>query len=386
MSRRRHRRPLRRGSLLAAAAVAVLLALGSASVVMAVTGHHGQPPKRPSASGPSDPTAAALAGPSPQQSTLSPTPRPSRPKRHRRPPATPPPASSGICTSSPATFAVGSRTWPNCADTGVPAGTALRQLISPAPTGDGDDTVTEIHQSGTVIKDVELTGSLDVYANNVTIEDSVIKSRNWWGINLRQGYTNLRILHCTIVGLPGQGPDNGYENYGVSSSGNAVEVGWSNISGFGDAISMGTGNVHDNYVHDLQSFIAANSTEYNHDDDVISNGGSGLTVTHNTLLDQLTPNQGASSAIGLYDDFGEITNVSITDNFLAGGAYTLYPASSPSAHIVITGNVFSSLYWSASGFYGPVDTGDWDTSGVGNEWSGNTLAKGTQAGKPVSHG
>jgi hypothetical protein len=260
----------------------------------------------------------------------------------------------------------------------------MAKLVSPAPSGDGDDTVTEIRQSGTVIKNVELTGSIDVYANNVTIEDSVIKSRNWWGINLREGFHNLRIVHCTIVGLPGAGPDNGYENYGVSSGGTNVEVGWSNISGFGDAISLGSGNIHDNYVHDLQSFIAAHYTYYNHDDDVISNGGSGLSIQHNTLLDQLTPQKGASSAIGLYDDFGKVTNVSVVNNFLAGGAFTLYPASLTSAHIRITGNVFSSMYWPKGGYYGPVDTSYWDATGTGNKWSGNSWADGSRKGRPVT--
>ena len=79
-------------------------------------------------------------------------------------------------------------------------------MNSPGPTGDGNKISTEITQSGTVINGVDLTGSIDVWANNVTIENSVIRSSNWWGINQRSGYHGLRVLHCTIVGLPGQGP------------------------------------------------------------------------------------------------------------------------------------------------------------------------------------
>ena len=113
---------------------------------------------------------------------------------------------------------------------GGPARHELKKLVSPSPTGYGDSTVTEIHKSGTVLKGIELTGSVDVWANNVTIENSVIYARSWWGINLRHGYHGLRVLHCTIIGLPGQGPDNGAEDYGVSSSGSYIEVGWSNLS------------------------------------------------------------------------------------------------------------------------------------------------------------
>jgi hypothetical protein len=292
-------------------------------------------------------------------------------------------AGRGTCSSKPEIFAAGSRSWPNCADTGVPAGTVLTKLISPAPTGSGNKSVTEIRRDGTVIKNVDLTGSLDVYANNVTIEDSLVKARNWWGINLRAGYHGLRILHCTIVGLPGQGPNNGYETYAVSSAGTDVEVGWSNISGFGDALSIGNGYIHDSYVHDLQSFMPAGHSSYNHDDAIISNGGSNLIIQHNTLLDQLSPQKGASSVIGLYEDFEEITHVSISDNFLAGGAYALYPAGSSSADVVITDNFFSTLYWPAGGYYGPVDSSRWDVTGAGNHWSGNSWADGPRAGSAV---
>src|SRR5262245_13386010 len=97
--------------------------------------------------------------------------------------ATASPGQHGSCQSAPVTFTAGTKAWPDCTDTGVPAGTALRQVLSPQPTGIGDSTVTEVRQSGTVIKDVDLTGSIDVYANNVTIEDSRINSLNWWGIN-----------------------------------------------------------------------------------------------------------------------------------------------------------------------------------------------------------
>jgi len=45
-------------------------------------------------------------------------------------------------------------------------------MNSPDPTGDGAGTVTEITQNGTIINGVNLTGSIDVWANNVTIENS----------------------------------------------------------------------------------------------------------------------------------------------------------------------------------------------------------------------
>jgi hypothetical protein len=287
------------------------------------------------------------------------------------------------CGSPSAGFVVGTRSWPDCTDTGVPAGTTLTKMVSPAPTGNGGSTVTEITQNGTVINGIELTGSLDVWANNVTIENSLIRVTSWWGINLRPGHHGLKVLHCTIIGLPGQGPDNGAEDYGVSSGGDDIEVGWSDISGFGDAISMGSGYIHDNYVHDLRAFIPAGYSGYNHDDAFISDGGSGLTIEHNTFLDQVPVQKGASASIGLYDDATPVTNVTVTDNFMAGGAYALYPGGGPtSRNIVISGNVFSTMYFQWSGYYGPVASGYWH-SGGGNSWSDNSWADGAKAGQAV---
>src|SRR5262249_7553543 len=160
------------------------------------------------------------------------------------------------------------------------------------------------------------------------------------------GFQNLKVLHCTIVGLPGKGPDNGAEDYGVSSSGGNVEVGWSDISRVGEGISLGNGYIHDNYVHDLQSFIPAGCSSYEHLDALISDGGSGLNIIHNTMLDQFSPQLGASASIGLFDDSSPVTDTAVTDNFIAGGAYALYPGGGPSSQgITVTNNVFSTLYW-----------------------------------------
>jgi hypothetical protein len=297
-------------------------------------------------------------------------------------------AAAGSCLSTRAVYKVGSRTWPNCTDTGVPVGTALRKMDSPRPTGNGSRIYTEISRSGTVIKDIDLTGSIDVWANNVTIENSVIRSNSWWGINLRPGYHGLRVIHCTIIGLPGRGPDAGYEDYGVSSSsGGYIAVGWDNISGFAAGISLGEGYIHDNYVHNEQAFIpAASPGLWSHDNAFISDGGTHLTIQHNTMLDQVPVTKGASSSIGLYYDASPVRDVLVEDNFMAGGAYCLYPGGGPSSrNVVIEDNVFSTLYHRSCGFYGTVASAYWHY-GSGNKWSGNVWADGPRAGKAVRPG
>jgi hypothetical protein len=280
-------------------------------------------------------------------------------------------------------FAAGRRSWPDCADTGVPAGKVLRRMNSPDPTGKGNGYVTEITANGTVIDGVDLTGSFDVWADNVTIENSRITTRNWWGINLRHGYTGLKVLHDTIVGVPRRGIDNGGEDYGVSSSGGSVEVGWTNISEVGEGISMDSGYIHDSYVHDLQAFVPQGASEYEHTDDIIADGGSGLTVKHNTLLNQLPADRGASASVGLYADSGPPSDDVVDDNFLAGGAYAIYPGGHSGSHgIVVEDNAFSTMYWRGSGIYGPVSRSYWH-SGQGNRWVGNLFVTGSRPGREV---
>ena len=67
-----------------------------------------------------------------------------------------------------------------------------------------------------------------------------------------------------------------------------------------------------------------------------------------------------------------VANKSVTNNFLAGGSYTIYagaPSGSPTSKIVITGNRFGQHYYAKSGQYGPVV---YFGAGTGNTWSGNT--------------
>jgi len=258
-----------------------------------------------------------------------------------------------------------------------------------ASTGPGTTRLTahsgniSIRTNGMVIKGWNLTGSLDVYADNVTVVESRITSSNWWGVNLRPGYTGLRILHTLITGNPGAGPDGGGEDYALSNmSEGSVEVGWSDLSVFGNTLSTGHGYIHDDYVHDLVPFITKNGN-YEHTDTVISEGGdtSGLRIEHNTLLNPVKVEQGASSAIGLYADSGAVTDATITDNWLAGGAYTLYGGGANAARIVVTGNVFSDEFWPNCGYYGPAAY--WNVGGTGNVWSGNVYRNGKPVVAPV---
>jgi hypothetical protein len=110
-----------------------------------------------------------------------------------------------------------------------------------------------------------------------------------------------------------------------------------------------------------------------HTNGVMSNGdNTPLAITHNTIFNSL----GQTDDIGLFEDFSGQANRTITNNLLGGGAYSIYAGATNETsygvptHIVITGNMFATNYFSTGGAYGPVAY--YDHAGTGNTWSSNT--------------
>ncbi|WP_308344501.1 hypothetical protein [Streptomyces sp. ISL-94] len=316
--------------------------------------------------GVSEPSAGPPAGPSATQ--------PGRPAP--TPPATGTTAPSAT-TGTPGPSATTAEPSPKaCASPGAcgfpdESSTGPRTALEQHDTGN-----MSVKTNGTVIKGWDIRGSLDVYADDVTVIDSRITSANWWGINLRPGFRGLKVLHTTITAVPGKGPDNGGVNYAVSNMGDSsIEVGWCDISVFGNALSMGQGELHDNYVHDIVPFRNQGG-EWQHTDAVISGGGNKgrLTVRHNTLLNSVPVDKGATAALGLFADTGTVSSVVVDGNWLAGGAYALYGGGPGATGIQVTDNVFSTQYHPGSGAYGPVAA--WNAGGAGNVWRGNRMTDG----------
>ncbi|MDW4906541.1 hypothetical protein RB628_14650 [Streptomyces sp. ADMS] len=320
-------------------------------------------------------SASAAPSTASGQTAGSPTASPSpakKPTPTERPATTGKPTATAGAGSTPGTPAA--RT--NCAspgDCGFPDADTTGPRIPLEPHNTGHWAV---RTNGLVIRGWDITGSLDIYANNVTVIDTKITSDNWWGINLRPGYSGLKVLHTTITAVPGKGPDNGGVDYAVSNmGGSSIEVGWCDISVFGDALSMGQGNLHDNYVHDIEPFINLGG-EWQHTNTVISGGGNTghLIIRHNTLLNATSLEQGASGSIGLFADTGAVRNVTVDDNWIAGGAYALYGGSTGATGIRVTDNIFSTQYHPASGGHGVV--AHWNAGGAGNVWRNNRMSDG----------
>ncbi|WP_330292816.1 hypothetical protein [Streptomyces sp. NBC_00576] len=323
----------------------------------------------------SSPSPSATPSATVEEATGSPS---ASPSPTQKPTATKKPTPTGKPTAPAGTSSAsaGPAARAKCAspgDCGFPDAdtTGPRIALKPHKTG-----YWAIRTNGLVIRGWDITGSLDIYANNVTVIDTKITSDSWWGINLRPGYSGLKVLHSTITAVPGKGPDNGGVDYAVSNmGGSSIEVGWCDVSVFGDALSMGQGNLHDNYVHDIVPFINLGG-EWQHTNTVISGGGNTghLIIRHNTLLNPTSLKQGASGSIGLFADTGVVRNVTVDDNWIAGGAYALYGGDTGATGIKVTDNIFSTEYHPASGGYGVV--AHWNAGGAGNVWSNNRMSDG----------
>ncbi|GHI12126.1 hypothetical protein Scinn_15890 [Streptomyces virginiae] len=155
--------------LLAGVVLAVVLTLYDADRT-GVSDPKAAPSATPSGAAPGTPAPTTGDTPSPS-ATASPSPAPGT--------GEPSPAPSPTTCTSP-----GACGYPDANSTGP------RIALERHDTGN-----MSVKKDGTVIKGWDIRGSLDIYANDVTVIDSRITSTNWWGINLRPGFSGLKVLH-----------------------------------------------------------------------------------------------------------------------------------------------------------------------------------------------
>lgn len=246
----------------------------------------GTPSTSPSASPSTSPSSTPTAGP-----TTSPSASPTgggSTGGSTSPSANP---SQHNCASNP-----GSCGYPTTATAGVPAGTALTVI-------NGDLT---INTNGAVVDGKEIHGCIDVRASNVTIR-------------------NTRIIGPCIYGLRTDlAPSAG------TTVLDRVEINCGD--GHGTGLAGPHFAAHAVYIHNCENGLEINEgsslsdsvisaievTQDAHGDGIQSQDGTNVVIRHNTLL-EINP---VTSAI--------ITNPTlnngwlIEDNFMGGGAYTLY--------------------------------------------------------------
>ncbi len=253
--------------------------------------------------------------------------------------------------------------YPDQSNTGVPAGTALT-------TKNGDQ---QINQPGTYSGWNVVNGSVRINASNVTLKDSAITNSGDTSndILIPSGVSNVTIEDSTLRGAA----SNSALQYSVQNASDA-----SSITGlrldmyYCTECWSGSGTLQDSYA--ISNGVISGS----HYEDIYYGGGGGaLVLTHDTLLNP----QDQTAAIFTKGDFGNVGTVTVTNNLLAGGGYTIYGGLSGSGSVVgpvtVTGNRFARCLSSCGaggdshGYYphsGSYDYGA-DFNNSVTTWSGN---------------
>jgi len=247
--------------------------------------------------------------------------------------------------------------WPGPDTTGVPRGTVL------SPSG-----TLVVTTPGAVIDALDITGCISVRASNVMIKRTKVHGA-YCGSNVIEVGKGVSGVMLVDVEVDGQNTNPGYAGVGGAGGFTCLRC---NVHRVGDGFNASGSlpiTIEDSWVHDLY----IRDDQGTHNQDIITNGFSaGLVIRHNNLENR----GGQTAVISLFADFSPVQNVTIDNNLLNGGGYSLYgaagdgkPFSSQTRNIVVTNNHFGRRFYPRSGFYGPVAY--FDGGQAGSIWSGN---------------
>ena len=221
-------------------------------------------------------------------------------------------------------------------------------------TPSGDITASTV---GQVVQNVDVTGTIYVTANNVTIQNCRVTSSVQSGqIAAAAGVTGLTVTHCEVNGL-------GATAYNITGSGTFT---YNNLYGAEKNIEL-TGNavIENNYMHEMSN--TANPTP--HFENVDAEGGqTSLLIQHNTMINV----QQNTAAVMLANYYGGLTGITVTDNIMVGGNYPVYCDGHFAGGSV--GTVAYTNNHIGSGFYGATDFNTCTPTFTGNTYDGWTWA------------
>jgi hypothetical protein len=237
--------------------------------------------------------------------------------------------------------------YPDASNTGVPAGTTLTPYNADFYTS----------SNGQVIDALDIHGSLIVSHTGVTVTRCRISQWSIFGVDCEVGAHSLTMSDSMVDGGVGPGTCVVNSNFtllrcDIKGAENGLDVG-SNVV------------VQDCFIHDL-----FNSDEAHADGIQFNDGVSDVIIQHNTILSRGADGTDTTSCIISPPAFTGVTNVTITDNVFAGGAFSLYgPQGGSGTNVTITDNKFWTLYFAGkSGAFG-----SWTDAADESVVSGNQL-------------
>ena len=237
---------------------------------------------------------------------------------------------------------------PGPGTTGVPAGTALVRSAG--------RTVRTANQ---VIDAQDITGQVTIAAPGVVIKNSRIHGTDAFGVYVRSG--SVKIYDSEIFGFANAIAFDNWAAYRVDIHSTTE-----------DGVKLGSDvNLEDSWIHDLTPGEGAHA-----DGAQMQGGVRDLVVRHN-VISSYNPSTGSrgNSAIFLAPDLGPSTNgpVTIADNWLDGGNFTLYVVDGNNGEYVVNNISVIGNRFGRNFEYGPVRaTGPVRESG--NVWA-DTLTR-----------
>jgi hypothetical protein len=301
-------------------------------------------------------TRAAVPAP-PPPSTPPPTTTP--------PPPTTPVSQTKNCASQPSACG-----FPDATNSGLPAGTPLTPVGQASlPSGvhwDGQNM--SITSDGVTLSNLSIPGSINIAANNVTIKNSLIDDPSGdQAIDIQDSYRGTVVENTTI-----SGSNTGTGAIADGIQGNGVTVTSVYVHFVEEAVNGGGNTVTNSYLVSDGLHEPVATDNHNESIDVGDGTSQAEVIEHNTLFNPVHQ----TAAIIAGGPWGQLQNVTIDNNLMAGGGYTLYCCETTAwnvnqapANTSITNNRFSRLYYKNGGSYGPL--ADLDTSHTkftGNVW------------------
>ncbi len=221
-----------------------------------------------------------------------------------------------------------------------------------------------VDRRGAVLRDLYLPCTVNVTASRVTIRDVkiVASGQNSLGVGIEHA-DDVTVENSTIEGTdtgPGRLMDGIKDVYGDAAGTRVLD---NNILQASTGVQIYQGLIQGNYIHHL-GMVATD-----HVNGLTTNGDTHpLLIRHDTIF----VSYGQTDTIGLFQDFGVVANVTIDDNLLAGGGYTIYGGEGSRgqpSHIVVTRNRVSTKFFRLGGQWGPVAY--FSRHAPGDVWSGN---------------
>ena len=216
-----------------------------------------------------------------------------------------------------------------------------------------DDSLT-VTTDNAVVENLEIRGTLRIEADNVVVRNVWVYTSSFWTIYVDGGsatFEHVEIGNAAAVGQRGIG-------------GNNVTGRWLDIHHVEDGIKLGSGSLYEYVrVHDL-----ASTSPDPHADAVQADGGvSGATIRFSTLDSTGSVGFG-NAAAQIESSLGPVSDVTIEDSWLDGGAYTVFVRDG--------GSGFPSGVHIRNNTFGPTRAFGILSSDGSFDFSGNTLSDG----------